>query len=88
MFIILLSFLNVTVNAATVFSEVKFLDCLHRFFDSGVLRTFRRFHKLNWTIMLVFDFEEYLAKPVVCNLAFAKLIKYQTFQNFPQLLSR
>ena len=36
MFIILHSFLNVTVNAASVFSKVKFLDCLRRLFE-GVL---------------------------------------------------
>ena len=37
--------LNATVNAASVFSKVKFLDCLHRFFN-GVLDTFHRFYKL------------------------------------------
>ena len=31
--IVLHSVLNVTVNAASVFSEVKFMDCLHRAFD-------------------------------------------------------
>ena len=30
---ILLTFLNVTVNAASVFAEVKFLIYLHRFLD-------------------------------------------------------
>ena len=40
--IVLHSFcLSVTVNAASVFSEVKFLDYLHRFFD-GVADTFHR----------------------------------------------
>ena len=41
--IVLHSFLDATFNAASVFSEVKFLDCLHRFFD-GVLGTFHCFY--------------------------------------------
>ena len=52
--IVLHSFLNVTVNASSVFSEVKFLDCLQRFFD-GVLATFLRCHK---TLLVVFDFDK------------------------------
>ena len=39
-------FLNVTVDAASLFSEVKFLNCLHRFFD-GVFRTVHLFYELN-----------------------------------------
>ena len=39
-------FFNVTAYAASVFSEVTFLDCLHRFCDD-VLGTFHRFYYLN-----------------------------------------
>ena len=40
------SFLNVTANGASVFSEVKSMNCLHRFVDDA-LGTFNRFYKLN-----------------------------------------
>ena len=39
-------FFNVTVNAASVFSKVKFLNCLDYFFDS-ILVTFHRLYKIN-----------------------------------------
>ena len=44
--VVLLSFVYVIVNAGSVFSEVKFLNCLNRFFE-GLLGTFHRFYKLN-----------------------------------------
>ena len=50
-------FFNVTVNAASVFSEAKFLDCLHHFFD-GVLCTFHHFYNLHKTFILVSDFDK------------------------------
>ena len=49
-------FLNATANAASMFSKIKFLDCLHRFFDGYV--TFHCFHKLKETFILTFDFEK------------------------------
>ena len=52
--IVVRSFFNVTVNAASVFSQVKFLDCLDYFFNY-VLGTFRSFYNLNE--ILVFHFE-------------------------------
>ena len=38
---------NVTVNAASVFSEFKFLNCLHCIFN-GVFGNFYRFYWLNY----------------------------------------
>ena len=46
-------FSNVTVNAAIVFFKI-----LHHFFDS-VLGTFHYFYKLNYTFVLVFDFDKF-----------------------------
>ena len=42
--IVLHSCLNVTANAANIFSEVRLFDCLHHFFDG---RTFHRSYTFN-----------------------------------------
>ena len=76
-FIVFHSFFNVLVDITSVFTEVKFLDCLHCFVN-GILRTFRLFYRLNWAFILVFDFEQLTSKTTFLQANLC--LRYQNFR--------